>query len=184
MKASLLSSLACCFVLPLTSCAPQVSEADLINQTNNAKLRKITEANAPGDLVLKEIPAPPAGTISKATEPTFRSRKLLLADGRWMVNFENQEIKITTGKGKTYSLPMKWYPEEGGADGATCRAYIDGATTWIELRGSSDAKNETTRIRFVNGVMKEVTKYAVPGEMAVLSSTVVLPEDRIKSQQF
>ena len=79
---------------------------------------------------------------------------------------------------------MKWYPEEGGADGASCTAYINDATTWIELSGSSDATNEVTRIRFVNGVMKEVIKYAVPRQMAELAGMVVLPEDRIESQKF
>ena len=93
-------SLISCFVCQFTSCVPQAGEADLNNQANIAKTRKHTEANAPGDLILKEILGPPAGMITRASEPTFRSRLLVWHEGDWKVNFENQEIKITTGKGR------------------------------------------------------------------------------------
>ena len=96
------------------------------------------------------------------------------------MDFEEDAIRIVTGKGKKYSLPMEWYPEEGGADAALCTAYLDGATTWIVLNGSSDYIDETTRIRFERGQMKEVIKHRIPGPLGGL----VPAGDRIKSQAF
>lgn len=168
-----------CYSLP--SCAPPEPPADPVyggiierNKSENAT------QNSAGDLVLKEIPPMPGGTKVAAKEPAFRSRTLDLPDGRWKVDFEEDAIRIVTGKGKKYSLPMAWYPEEGGADAALCTAYLDGATTWIVLNGSSDYIDETTRIRFERGQMKEVIKHRIPGPLGGL----VPAGDRIKSQAF
>lgn len=157
---------------------------ELRNEAEGDASSNIAAANASGDLILKEIPPLPKGKLVKAKEPNFRTRTLALPDGLWKVSFDGDEIKISTGKGKAYSLPMAWYPEEGGADGASCNAYLDGAATWIVLSGSSDYTDEVTRIRFVNGRMKEVIKHRVPGNLASLGGIIVLPADRIKTQTF
>jgi len=146
--------------------------------------RKTTAANTPGDLFLKEIPPMPTGKLVKAKEPTFRSRSLALPDGQWKVNFKHEEIKITTGKGKTFTLPVARYPEGGSADGAPCNAYLDGTPTWIVMSGSSAYMDEVTRIRFANGRMKELVKHRVPGNLAALNGGGVFPAERIKSQAF
>jgi hypothetical protein len=180
MKFKLLSPAVVVSLVTLCSCVPPKDPAELRHEAEMAESRRLAAVNAPGDLVLKEIPPMPAGTKVAAKEPTFRSRTLDLPDGRWSVNFEGDEIKIVTGSRRNFALPMSWYPEEGGADGAFCSAYLDGPTTWIVLKGSSDYTTEASRIRFERGVMKEVVKHRVPGPQG----SEVPAAERIKSQTF
>lgn len=164
----------------LSACAPKQSPADLEWAKTKAAENEVTALNAPGDLVLKEIPPLPPGKEIAAKEPTFRSRTLAMPNGLWKVNFEGDEIKIVTGKQRRFTLPMSWYPEEGGADGASCSGIASGSTTWIILSGSSDYTLDQTRIRFENGIMKEVIKHRVPGAL----KKIVPASERIKSASF
>ncbi len=164
----------------LTACAPKQSPADLEWAKTKAVESNKTALNAQGDLVLKDIPPLPNGKQIQAKEPTFRSRTLALRDGLWKVSFESDEIKIDTGKQRKFTLPMDWYPEEGGADAAFCSAISSNSTTWIILSGSSDYMTEQTRIRFEKGLMKEVIKYRLPSALG----EAVPATDQIKSASF
>ena len=145
------------------------------------KGRKIEAVNAEGDKILREIPPEPAGKKYAARETRFRDRMLDLPGGDWNVNFEVDCIRISTGDHRVYTLPMSWYPEEGGADGALCSAIVNGADTYIILRGSSDYIHERTQILFTGNRMKKVIKYRVPGGAFPVGVPAV---ERIKTQDF
>ncbi|RYD35222.1 MAG: hypothetical protein EOP87_07730 [Verrucomicrobiaceae bacterium] len=136
--------------------------------------------NAEGDKVLSKIPPLPSGRVIRATEPTFRSRVLRLPDGTWNVDFSGDTISITTPDKKVTSLPMTWYPEEGGADAALCQAIVSGRTTWIILQGTSDYYDETTRLRFSGPVLAEAIKHRIPGGL----NGAVPADQRVRSQVF
>ncbi len=145
------------------------------------KWAKISAVNAEGDKVLREIPPFPAGKKYLARETQFRDRMLDLPGGDWNVNFETKAIRIVTRDNRVYTLPMSWYPEEGGADGALCSAVVNGTDTTIILTGSSDYIHEETRILFTGNLMKNVIKYRVPGGAFPVAVPAI---ERLKSQNF
>lgn len=141
---------------------------------------KTAVINAEGDKILAKIPPLPAGREIRATEPTFRSRVLQLPDGSWTVDFSGEVLSIITPDKKVTSLPMTWYPEEGGADAALCEAIFSGRTTWIILHGTSDYYEETTRLRFSGAVLAEAVKHRIPGGL----NGAVPADQRVKSEVF
>jgi hypothetical protein len=137
--------------------------------------------------VLQEIPQVEPGWREVPVRYTsFRGREIEHPSGKWSVSFEDDALEFITPKGPQAPVGFSWYPEEGGADAASVRAYVRGGETLLRLIGTSDFLDEESRFRFEDGMLKDVVKYRLPGpgQGEDYPGTPVPPEDRVRRGSF
>lgn len=104
-------------------------------------------------------------TQLKSQAVEFRKYRVFHPDGLWTVRLdaEGDPIEVKTASGKAFTFKGEWYPEEGGADAAAVYGFAKGDETLIVLEGTSALVYEETRIRFRDGEMTDLRRYAEKG---------------------
>lgn len=111
----------------------------------------------------------------------FREYRVHHPEGLWHVNLDAGEppIVVSTASGSNFKLEGEWYPEEGGADAAAVYGFVKGGETLIVLQGTSDFTYEETWVRFADGKMTDVKRYASKGAGMGAGAPGVEPKYRV-----
>lgn len=101
----------------------------------------------------------------KSEGVTFRKYHVHHPKGLWVVVMgENTPpIEITPAGGETLKLKGEWYPVEGGADAAAVYGFTKGDETLLVLQGTSAITYEETWVKFKDGKMIDLKRYAQKG---------------------